>query len=449
MVLAEGPIGRVVPARSPARPFPADASRRNRRGDPEAPGDVRAEIESEAGRRERSTGARRSGGKDRARIGGAPLGHGSRAASSERAGRPHRHRARSRPVRHRRGARKGDRAVGLAGAIGACVRRRHVGMDLDSRGDSDRRRRHPGRLRAANGQLRPHRRGELSQGLLSRTGNRRAHPVSRRVEAAHGARALRVRRASRARPEPLQRRLRRPGRGHDRQRRALARGRLRCPRRRADRKPRPRRPALEVSRRSRLEDRLAPATAGFVKTERSVPLAALVTLVLIWGYSWVVMKIALRHAHPFDFAAVRVGLRAVLLFAIVKARSLPLTLSRCRMALLLGLLQVALFVALAHFALLHAGPGKTSVLVFTMPFWMIVFAHFIIRERMRGAQWIAVALAFTGLVLIVAPWQLTSLTRSLLAVGAGAVWAIAAVLSKRVPTPVAVPWILTAWQLLF
>ena len=186
-----------------------------------------------------------------------------------------------------------------------------------------------------------------------------------------------------------------------------------------------------------------------MKTERSVPLAALVALVLIWGYSWVVMKIALRHAHPFDFAAVRVGLGALLLFAIVKARSLPLTLSRYRMALLLGLLQVGLFVALSHFALLHAGPGKTSVLVFTMPFWMIVFAHFIIHERMRGAQWIAVALAFAGLVLIVAPWQLGSLTGSLLAVGAGAVWAISAVLSKRWPTPGADPLILTAWQLLF
>ena len=186
-----------------------------------------------------------------------------------------------------------------------------------------------------------------------------------------------------------------------------------------------------------------------MKAERSVPLAALVTLVLIWGYSWVVMKIALRHAHPFDFAAVRVGLGAVLLFAIVKARSLPITLSRYRMALLLGLLQVALFVALSHFALLHAGPGKTSVLVFTMPFWMIVFAHFILHERMRGAQWIAVALAFAGLVLIVAPWQLTSLTGSLLAVGGGAVWAISAVLSKRWPTHGADPLILTAWQLLF
>lgn len=182
---------------------------------------------------------------------------------------------------------------------------------------------------------------------------------------------------------------------------------------------------------------------------RSAPVAALVAMILIWGYSWVVMKIALRHAHPFDFAAIRVAIGCVLLFAIVKVRGRSLALPDYRMAFLLGMLQVALFVGLSHFALLQAGPGKTSVLVFTMPFWMIVLAHFIIHERMRGAQWVAVALAFAGLTLIVQPWQLTSLGGSLLAVAAGAVWAIAAVLSKKWPATTADALLFTAWQLFF
>lgn len=182
---------------------------------------------------------------------------------------------------------------------------------------------------------------------------------------------------------------------------------------------------------------------------RSAPVLALVAMVLIWGYSWVVMKIALRHAHPFDFAAIRVAIGCALLFAIVKFRHRPLALPGYRMAIVLGLLQVALFVALSHFALLQAGPGKTSVLVFTMPFWMILFAHFVIHERMRGAQWIAVALAFAGLVAIVQPWNLASLSGSLLAVAAGAVWAMGAVLSKKWPQAAADPLLFTAWQLFF
>jgi drug/metabolite transporter (DMT)-like permease len=185
-----------------------------------------------------------------------------------------------------------------------------------------------------------------------------------------------------------------------------------------------------------------------VKRQGSLPILAVVVMVLIWGYSWVAMKVGLRHSHPFDFAAIRVGLGAALLFAVLLARRQPIALPSYRMAFILGMLQVALFVVLANFALLHGDTGRTSVLVFTMPFWMIVFAHFIIGERMRGLQWVAVALAFGGLMLIVAPWQLTNLVGSLLAVIAGAVWAICAVLSKRWPVK-ADPLVFTAWQLLF
>jgi len=186
-----------------------------------------------------------------------------------------------------------------------------------------------------------------------------------------------------------------------------------------------------------------------VKPDRSASIAALAAMILIWGYSWVVMKIALRHAHPFDFAALRVAIGAVLLFSIVKAQGRSLSLPNYRMAVVLGLLQVAGFVGLSHYALLQAGPGKTSVLVFTMPFWMIVFAHLMIHERMRGAQWFAVALAFSGLVLIVAPWNLTSIAGSLLAVAAGALWAFTAVLSKKFPMAATDPLLFTAWQLTF
>jgi drug/metabolite transporter (DMT)-like permease len=186
-----------------------------------------------------------------------------------------------------------------------------------------------------------------------------------------------------------------------------------------------------------------------VKKSGSAPAVALAAMILIWGYSWVAMKVALGYAHPLDFAAMRVGIGAALLLAIVKLQRRPIGLPAYRMAIVLGLVQVALFVLLSNFALMVSGSGRTSVLVFTMPFWMIVFAHFILHERMRGAQWFAVALAFAGLVLIVSPWRLESLAGSLLAVMAGMVWAFASVISKRWPTAGVDPLLFTAWQLLF
>jgi len=186
-----------------------------------------------------------------------------------------------------------------------------------------------------------------------------------------------------------------------------------------------------------------------VSKQGSTPVAALVLLIVTWGYYWIAMKIALRYANPFDFAALRVGIGALFLFTLVAARRGRLTLPSYRMAIVLGLLQVGLFVALSQLALTVAEPGRTSVLVFTMPFWMIVFAHFILHERIRGPQWIAVALAFAGLTLIVSPWHLASLAGSALAVAAGAVWAISAVVAKRWPAPGSDTLAFTAWQLVF
>jgi drug/metabolite transporter (DMT)-like permease len=186
-----------------------------------------------------------------------------------------------------------------------------------------------------------------------------------------------------------------------------------------------------------------------LKPSRATALTALVAMCLVWGYSWVVMKIALRHAAPFDFASLRVGIAAIVLFAIALATGRRIALASYRRTIVVGVIQVGVFVSLSHLALVAAGPGKTSVLVFTMPFWMIVFARLLLHERMRGAQWLAVALAFSGLTLIIAPWQLGSLGGSLLAVAGGAAWALSSVISKRWPTPGTDPLVLTAWHLLF
>ena len=47
---------------------------------------------------------------------------------------------------------------------------------------------------------------------------------------------------------------------------------------------------------------------------------ALAAMVLIWAYSWIVMKQVLRYAGPFDFAAMRYLGGAVVLFALLLLR---------------------------------------------------------------------------------------------------------------------------------
>ena len=44
-------------------------------------------------------------------------------------------------------------------------------------------------------------------------------------------------------------------------------------------------------------------------------------------------------------------------------------------------------------ALVDGGPGKTSILVFTMPVWVLLMGWPALGERVRGLQWVAVGLA--------------------------------------------------------
>jgi drug/metabolite transporter (DMT)-like permease len=180
--------------------------------------------------------------------------------------------------------------------------------------------------------------------------------------------------------------------------------------------------------------------------------SALGALMLIWGYNWVVMKVALEYAAPFDFAALRTFFASLLLLlpvALLRRRALRPR--RIRAVLLLGFLQTACFVGLVNTALVHGSAGKSSVLVYTMPFWVALFAPLVLREHFKRSQLPALVLAFIGLLLIIAPWeQRPELVSSLLALGAGFMWALSVLVAKTIP--VGDTWelvALTGWQMLF
>jgi drug/metabolite transporter (DMT)-like permease len=95
--------------------------------------------------------------------------------------------------------------------------------------------------------------------------------------------------------------------------------------------------------------------------------------------------------------------------------------------------------------------GKSAVLAYTMPFWVILFGWPFLSERLRGWQWIAVGVALVGLVLVLELWQSqASLTASVLALAAGASWGVSVLIFKRIPVNDYDELLsLTAWQMLF
>jgi drug/metabolite transporter (DMT)-like permease len=179
--------------------------------------------------------------------------------------------------------------------------------------------------------------------------------------------------------------------------------------------------------------------------------AALLVLSIIWGYNWVIMKQAAAYAGPFQFSALRTVFATVALFALLALRRQPLGLTAWRWVLLLGLLQTGAFTALSQWALVAGAAGKTAVLAYTMPFWLLVLARIFLHERLRGWQWLAMLLAAAGLVLIVAPWRAQgSVASSALAVASGLAWAAGSVVAKLLRKRSDIGLLsLTAWQMAF
>jgi drug/metabolite transporter (DMT)-like permease len=175
---------------------------------------------------------------------------------------------------------------------------------------------------------------------------------------------------------------------------------------------------------------------------------ALAVIAPIWGYSWVVGKVALEYSPPLTLAALITGLGAACLFVVLVVTRRPLRPPPLGWTALIGILQTSLFNGMAIAALNVGGAGKVSVLVYTMPFWLLTLAWLFLGERLRGLQWPAIALAFTGLVLVVRPWDIGGALSGALACGAGFAWAGAALLVKLLQRRTPCDTLsLTAWQL--
>ncbi len=182
-----------------------------------------------------------------------------------------------------------------------------------------------------------------------------------------------------------------------------------------------------------------------------LPLLAMVVISLVWGYSWILNKLVLAATGPFTFSAYRMLLAASCLLLAMALSGRTLRPTRWREMLRLGLIQTTGFVGLSMWALVEGSVGRTSILVFTMPFWMIALAWPLLGERIEGWQRLALGIALLGLVLLIRPWepQGTILSKCL-AVAAGAAWAVGSIEVKRMQRRAPVDLLaLTTWQMLF
>ena len=131
----------------------------------------------------------------------------------------------------------------------------------------------------------------------------------------------------------------------------------------------------------------------------------LVTVVLAWGLTWPVNKVILASVPPLWAVAIRTGIGGVALFVMATLQrrlSLP---PRQDLPVLvsIALLHMVGFGLLSTIGLQTVPTGRSVVLAYTTPLWVVPGAALFLGERLTTRRIVGVMVGLTGLLVLFNP----------------------------------------------
>jgi O-acetylserine/cysteine efflux transporter len=126
-------------------------------------------------------------------------------------------------------------------------------------------------------------------------------------------------------------------------------------------------------------------------------------LCLIWGSTWIFIKVGLADLPPISFAAARFILSAAVVFAIIRVQEIPLprTGAEWRLLALTGFLQFGLNYSSVFWSEQYITSGLAAVLQATITVFGLALAWiFLPDERVTARKLLAVAIGILGVTVI-------------------------------------------------
>lgn len=164
----------------------------------------------------------------------------------------------------------------------------------------------------------------------------------------------------------------------------------------------------------------------------------LVGLGVIWGASFLFIKVAVVAVPPFTVAFGRTALAALTLYLVL--RSTGLNLPRLGKMwgpfLVMGLFNGALPYTLITWAEIYIDSGLAAILNALMPLFTVLLAHFLTRdEKLNWMKVVGIVFGFLGILVLVGPAVLkglgTHLFSQLAVIGAAMCYAVAVIFGRR------------------
>lgn len=138
-------------------------------------------------------------------------------------------------------------------------------------------------------------------------------------------------------------------------------------------------------------------------------------LCLIWGSTWLAIRLVVRNVRPLEAAAIRFFAGAVLLLGVaaVQKRDWPATREEWRAILVLSLSIMAVPYGLLFWAEQYVSSSMTAVLFSAMPLLVALFTPLMMGRTVPRRAMFALLMGFGGLLLLF-PSGLTASGRALL-----------------------------------
>ncbi|HXD30812.1 MAG TPA: EamA family transporter [Pyrinomonadaceae bacterium] len=126
-------------------------------------------------------------------------------------------------------------------------------------------------------------------------------------------------------------------------------------------------------------------------------------LCLIWGSTWLFIKLGLKDLPPLTFAGIRFIIASLILLGLLKIRKQSLPTSRRDWMLLagVGVMSFSLNYGLVFWGEQYISSGLAALLQATAPAFGLVFAHFYLpAERITPAKLVGVLIGVVGVGII-------------------------------------------------
>ena len=164
-------------------------------------------------------------------------------------------------------------------------------------------------------------------------------------------------------------------------------------------------------------------------------LLALFALYVIWGSTYLAMRIALETVPPFLMSGPRFLVAGIAMYAFLRLRGAPRpTRAEWIASAKVGLLLLTAGNGAVAIAEQSVSSGVAAIVVGSMPIWTAVFGR-LLGTPSRGREWLGLALGFSGVVVLNLGGGFALDPRGLALLLAPIAWALGSVWSRRLPLP--------------